>query len=255
MSPRHPNVSSPEARLDWRSIDAGCLSYRLFLKAACALSAYHQATREGPPPTEGPCIYLAHHGAGYFNLDLAVAAYEIAWRGFFERGERRLPLRVVAARSQIERALPGLPHVKKHLGLIDPSEASCLEVLERGEQLLLTPGGSREAQPRGEPYRLRWENRLGFARLALKTGASLVPLAVVGGAEAFPGFALGKLSFWSPVPLPCHLRIALGEPIAVERSPERAADPQAVEQLQVTAWERTQALYDRLLARRNGERA
>ena len=36
---------------------------------------------------------------------------------------RAYGLRVVAARSRIERALPGLPVVKRDLGLVDPSEA------------------------------------------------------------------------------------------------------------------------------------
>ena len=45
----------------------------------------------------------------------------------------------------------------------------------------------REAQPARDFYRLRWEGRYGFVRLALMTGAPIVPLAVVGGAEAYPG--------------------------------------------------------------------
>jgi 1-acyl-sn-glycerol-3-phosphate acyltransferase len=185
-------------------------------------------------------------------LDLVVAGYCLGWRDFFWRGGRRVPLRIVAAESRIEKALPGLPRVKRHFGLIDPSEESCLAALEAGEQLLVTPGGMREAQPSGAGYRLRWDGRYGFVRLALRTGAPIVPLAVVGGREAYPGFKVRKLSFWSPVPLPARLDVALGPPIAVGRAPERARDLAVVKPLHALAWERTQALYDTLVARRRG---
>jgi len=112
----------------------------------------------------------------------------------------------------------------------------------------------REAQPARDFYRLRWEGRYGFVRLALRTGAPIVPMAVVGGAEAYPGFRFGRLSFWSPVPLPARLDMALGQPIAVERAPDRARDMELVKPLHELAWERTQALYDGLVARRGGRR-
>ncbi len=221
---------------------------RLILPFAWAMSRYHRMTFEGGPPPRGPCIYVALHGAGYLVVDLVLAGYFLGWKGWFERGEERTPLRIVAAQSKIERFLPGLPAAKKLAGIIGMEEESCLAVLERGEQLLITPGGSREAQPSRDFYRLRWEGRFGFVRLALKTGAPIVPMAVVGGTHAFPGFRLKKLSFWSPIPLPARLRMALGEPIAVERRPESARDLEVVKPIQELAWTRTQALYDRLRA-------
>lgn len=217
--------------------------------AAEALFRYHRTRVQGGPP-RGPCIYVALHGAGYLVLDLVIAGYALCWRDHLRRGGRRIPLRIVAAESRIERAIPGLPRAKRAAGLIDPSEETCLAALEGGEQLLVTPGGSREAQPSRDSYRLRWEGRFGFVRLALRTGAPIVPLAVVGGPEAYPGFRLGRLSFWSPLPLPARIDVALGEPIPVERAPERARDPAFVGPIQRLAWERTQALIDRLRAER-----
>jgi len=223
---------------------------RLVMPWARALGRYHRMTLDGGPPPKGPCIYVALHGAGYLVLDLVAACYFLGWQAWYERGEEMTPLRIVAAESKIEKALPGLPIVKRHFGIIDTSEASCLAVLERGEQLLVTPGGMREAQPSRDFYRLRWDGRYGFVRLALKTGAPIVPIAVVGGAEAYPGFRVKKLSFWSPVPLPARMRLALGERIAVPRAPEQARDLDVVKPLHALAWERTQALYDSLRTRR-----
>jgi 1-acyl-sn-glycerol-3-phosphate acyltransferase len=232
-------------------VDAARLRYRVYGAVAEALFRWHRTRVTGAPPA-GPCIYVALHGAGYLVTDLVVAGYALCWREHLLHGGPRIPLRVAAARSRIERALPGLPLVKRDLGLVDPSQASCLAALRAGEQLLVTPGGSREAQPRRGRgfYRLRWRGRDGFARLALATGAPIVPLAVVGGAEAYPGFRAGRLSFWSPLPLPVRLDVAVGEPIPVEHRPEAARDAAAVARLHALALERTQALYDALVARR-----
>jgi 1-acyl-sn-glycerol-3-phosphate acyltransferase len=227
----------------------GRLRYRVYGALAEVLFRWHRTRVLGAAPL-GPCIYVALHGAGYLVTDLVVAGYALCWRDHLRRGAARLPLRIVAARSRIERALPGLPLVKRDLGLVDPSEASCLAALRAGEQLLVTPGGRREAQPRRDFYRLRWRGRHGFARLALCTGAPIVPLAVVGGAESYPGFRAGRLSFWSPLPLPARLDVAVGEPIRVEPRLEAARDPAVVEPLHALALERTQALYDALLAGR-----
>jgi hypothetical protein len=224
-----------------------------YLPWARALARYHRARLEGGPPPEGPCIYVALHGAGYLVLDLMLAGYVIAWKAWHERGGPHTPLRVVAARSRLEQVLPGLPTAKRHLGLIDPSEESCLAVLARGEQLLVTPGGRREAQPSRDFYRLRWAHRYGFVRLALQTGAPLVPLAVVGGAEAYPGVRVGRLSLWSPLPLPARVDVVLGSPIPVERRPEAVRAWEVVKPLHALVWDRTQALYDRVrVARRGG---
>ena len=232
-------------------IDSSRPGYRVLALLAETFTRYHRTRVRGTPPA-GPCIYVALHGAGYIVFDLVIAGYCLCWRDHLQNGGPRIPLRIVAAESRIEKAIPGLPRAKLAAGLIDPSEESCLAALEAGEQLLVTPGGSREAQPSRDFYRLRWEGRQGFVRLALKTGAPIVPLAVVGGPEAYPGFRLGKLSFWSPLPLPSRFDVALGEPIPVPKAPEKARDPATVSPIHALAWQRTQALIDRLRAERRG---
>jgi len=215
-----------------------------FLPWTRLLARYHRTELEGAPQPHGPCIYVALHGASYFVPDLCMACYFLAWKKWHETGEEQERIRIVGGFTQLERFLPGLPRVKDLAGIVGTGEEACLAALGRGEQLLITPGGSREAQPAKDFYRLKWEGRYGFVRLALKTGAPIVPLAVVGGAEAYPGFKLGKLSFWSPVPLPVRIRIVLGEPIPVERRPDEARDLEVVRPIQELAWKRTQALYD-----------
>ncbi len=241
-APRTADDATAPAFLD----DSHPFYRRFIMPWSWLMSRYHRMALEGGPPPQGPCIYVTLHGAGDLVLDLVLASYLLQWKGWYERGEPHLPLRIVAAQSKIERFLPGLPRAKELAGIIGTSERACLAVLERGEQLLITPGGMREAQPSRDFYRLRWEGRYGFVRLALKTGAPIVPLAVVGGAAAYPGFRVRKLSFWSPLPLPVRLRAALGEPIPVERRPEAAHDLAVVKPIQEEAWRRTQGLYDRI---------
>lgn len=219
-----------------------------WLKVAVSSSSllwrWHRPVVEGMRP-EGPCIYVTHHGAGYLSMDLVLAIYLIGWKDWWEgRGPHRL-LRIAAARSQIERAVPKAQRIKELAGLIDPAEEACTAALDAGQQLLLTPGGSRECQPSRDFYRLRWDGRYGFARLAVRAGVPIVPLAVAGGAAAFPGFRYKKLSFWCPFPLPVRMRIAFGEPIPVARAPERARDVEYLKPIQARAWEATQALIDR----------
>jgi 1-acyl-sn-glycerol-3-phosphate acyltransferase len=231
---------------------------RKVLELARRLIRYHRMTFEGGPAPRGPVIYVALHGAGYLVLDLVMSCYFLGWKEFHESGrlEDWRPLRIVGAESKIEKFIPGLPRVKDYAGIIGTAEEDCVAVLERGESLLVTPGGMREAQPATSAeafYRLRWEGRYGFVRLALRTGAPIVPMAVVGGAEAYPGLRWKKLSFWSPVPLPARMRLVLGEPIPVERAPDRARDMDLVKPLHAVAWQRTQALYDRLLAERKAQ--
>jgi 1-acyl-sn-glycerol-3-phosphate acyltransferase len=224
--------------------------YRKFiLPFAWAMSRYHRMTLTGGPPPDGPCIYVAHHGAGYLVVDTVLACYFLQWKGWFERGEPHRPLRMVSSESRIQRYLPGLPRVKELAGTIGMGAEGCRAVLARGEQLFITPGGAREAQPTRDFYRLRWQGRYGFVRLALEAGVPIVPMAVVGGARAYPGFRWKRLSFWSPLPLPARLRMALGEPITVARDPAAARDLEVVKPLHALAWSRTQALYDDLLRR------
>ncbi len=230
-----------------------------YVAFARALSAYHRTRVRidgaSAPPT-GACIYVSHHGAGYFTLDLVVACFHLGWRPWYERRGPAVPTRIVASRGHtMERVVPGLRTAKRHAGIIDPSEAACLAVLEGGEQLLITPGGRREARPESRDYRLKWADRLGFARLALRTGAPIVPLAVVGGFQAYPGWSRGKNSFWSPFPLPVRLDVVLGAPIAVSKSPSAAEDGDTVRRLHERVWRATQLLYDEVIAERSGQRA
>jgi 1-acyl-sn-glycerol-3-phosphate acyltransferase len=70
------------------------------------------------------------------------------------------------------------------LGLVLANREVCSALMEAGESILVFPGGSREgAKRRGDQYKLFWEGRTGFVRMAIEHGFSITPLATVGPEE------------------------------------------------------------------------
>jgi 1-acyl-sn-glycerol-3-phosphate acyltransferase len=66
--------------------------------------------------------------------------------------------------------------------------------------VLKFPGGGREiGKFRGEEYRLRWQGRSGFARVAIESNYPIVPVGLVGGDDVYQSLfardsAWGRLS-------------------------------------------------------------
>jgi 1-acyl-sn-glycerol-3-phosphate acyltransferase len=85
--------------------------------------------------------------------------------------------------------LPLIRDFSRHFQVI-PSRRfeETVEAVRRDGFLMLYPGGVRESGMRSyrdEPYRLTWEGRTGFLRLALEAEADLVFVATVGNDEAY----------------------------------------------------------------------
>jgi 1-acyl-sn-glycerol-3-phosphate acyltransferase len=71
-------------------------------------------------------------------------------------------------------------------GVVDGNPESCRALLAAGECVLVFPGGGREvAKRKGEKYQLLWKERLGFVRMALEVGCTIVPFAAVGVEDWF----------------------------------------------------------------------
>jgi 1-acyl-sn-glycerol-3-phosphate acyltransferase len=106
-------------------------------------------------------------------------------------------------------------------------------ILRDGGLLSLFPEGTRFRDPDtlGTPRR-------GAARLALETGAPLIPTAITGTERLFVG----------PVPKPKRVQVAFGEPITVHGIPPT---PEAArELLSEQLWPEVSAEFSRLRARR-----
>jgi 1-acyl-sn-glycerol-3-phosphate acyltransferase len=69
---------------------------------------------------------------------------------------------------------------------VEGTRENCAALMRAGESILVFPGGAREVFKRkGQRYRLLWEGRLGFARLAIAHRYPIVPFAAVGAEECY----------------------------------------------------------------------
>src|SRR6185369_16262980 len=131
--------------------------------------------------------------------------------------------------------LPTVPWVNELMvrgGSVVGTRKNCVDLLNNEEAVIAFPEGVRGMNKLiWERYQLQ-EFGHGFMRLALETGAPIVPIAVVGSEEQAPGIAnllrmpafpitltfpaLGPLGL---VPLPVKYNIYFGEPMFFEGNP------------------------------------
>jgi 1-acyl-sn-glycerol-3-phosphate acyltransferase len=178
---------------------------------------------------EGKAIIVANH-SGQVPLDgVAIVA-----TAFLDRSPPRL------VRSMVHKWSPTVPFVSTFFtksGQVMGVPENARRLLEMGQVLLTFPEGMRGlSKTIGQRYRLARFGK-GFARLALQTGAPVVPAAVIGAEEQYISVAnlasiakaVGLPSIpiipqvlipggQMPIPTKYHLRF--GEPIVLEGSPE-----------------------------------
>ena len=167
--------------------------------------------------------------------------------------------------------LPWVSVFMRKVGGVVASPYNALRLLEQDQLVAVFPEGVKgTGKPFGERYRLQRFGRGGFVEIALRAGAPIVPVAVVGSEEIYPKLAdvpalaraigapffpvtptfpwLGPLGV---VPLPSKWRIEFCDPIETAHyGPDAAADRGLV--LELTEQVRDtvqQALYANLVRR------
>jgi 1-acyl-sn-glycerol-3-phosphate acyltransferase len=167
--------------------------------------------------------------------------------------------------------LPWISAGMRKVGGVVASPFNAMRLLEQDHLVAVFPEGVKgTGKPYSERYRLQRFGRGGFVEIALRTGAPIVPVAVVGSEEIYPKLAdlpavarligapyfpvtptfplLGPLGV---IPLPSKWRIEFLEPIeTTSYGPEAAEDRALVLELseRVRA-EIQQALYANLVRR------
>jgi 1-acyl-sn-glycerol-3-phosphate acyltransferase len=175
-------------------------------------------------------------------------------------------------RSMVETWVPTLPILSwffPRVGQIVGTRENCQRLLEREEAILAFPEGVRGiSKTFAKRYQLE-EFGLGFMRLALMTGAPVVPVAVVGAEEQIPSFIsfkplaklMGAPAFpvtptfpWlgplGILPLPVKYRIHFGKPMYFSGDPE-AEDEVVGEKVKQVRRTIQRMLRDGLKARKN----
>jgi 1-acyl-sn-glycerol-3-phosphate acyltransferase len=130
----------------------------------------------GRIPARGPVLLVGNHSGGNVSPDTLVftAAF---WRRF---GAER-PF--VQLAHDLVTAAPWLALLRRY-GTVAASPEYARAALGEGAAVLVYPGGDWEVhRPSWEGDRIEFHGRRGFVRLALETGAPIVPVVAVGGQE------------------------------------------------------------------------
>lgn len=191
-------------------------------------------------PRRGPALLVGNHAL--FGLDsVALTAVLVA------DGHR--PPRFLAEKNLFR--LPGVRATLGALGAVPGLPDDAVALLEAGELVCVYPGGVDDSfKLKAEAYTLKWGERAGFARVALRAGAPIVPVAALGVDELFEVSrrenVLGRLLLGSArydLPLPSNLlprRVPLEFFVLPPVAPDGdARDPGAVARVR-------QATYDAL---------
>jgi 1-acyl-sn-glycerol-3-phosphate acyltransferase len=216
-------------------------------------------------PSTGPALVVGNH-AGTLPFDALMVALAL-----LDEHPAHRSLRMLAADLAFD--LPVVAHLARKSGNTLACAEDATRLLEAGELVGVWPEGYKGL---GKPYRERYQlqrfGRGGFVEIALRTGAPIVPVAVVGSEEIYPmlanlrrlarllGFpyfpvtptfpALGPLG---AIPLPSKWVIEFCPPIdTASLGPEAAMDPMALfdltDQVRDTI---QQTVHRNLLARRS----
>src|SRR5438132_4426414 len=185
-------------------------------------------------PSHGPALLVSNH-SGVLPLDgamIEVAVYDET---------DRIPRALVASWFG---GLPVLSRLLRRTGQTTGHPDDSVRLLRAGQLVLVFPEGVRgTGKPFSERYRLRRFGRGGFVEVALRAGAPIIPISVVGSEEIYPMIAdlqplakmlgmpylpvtptypwLGPLGL---IPLPSKWRIRFHPMLRTDEYPSGAAD-------------------------------
>lgn len=182
----------------------------------------------GYVPQSGPAIILPNH-SGFTGFDAMMICHCL-------RKEVRRPYKIVAHRAYFD-MFEILRTLSRALGLTEAKLAQAQQALEQGELLVLFPEGE---QGNFKSSLLRYQLRpfhTGFVRMAVRTGAPIVPCIVLGAEES--NFNLGNINLTKFIdhlvvplplniwPLPAKWTIEFLKPIDLSGVPQEQADDHA----------------------------
>jgi len=214
-------------------------------------------------PSRGRALLVANH-AGSLPYDSAMVMHAVRRDHPARRDVRPLVEDTVFH-------LPFLGPIMNRIGGVRADPENAERLLQKDELVAVFPEGEKGmGKLWKDRYRLQRFGRGGFVKLALRTGAPIIPVAVVGAEEASP--MLGKVTWfaknigipWIPVtptfpllgplglaPAPTKWRIQFGDPITFDGYGEEAAEDEIlVGRLAERVRGSIQSMVDRLVGER-----
>ncbi|TAN33737.1 acyltransferase family protein [bacterium] len=191
-------------------------------------------------PATGRALLVANH-AGVLPWDGTMIKTAVF-------AEHPQPRHVRALVASLFMGMPVLSWFLRRTGQTVGHPDDTRRLLERDELVLVFPEGVKGTGKRfKDRYRLRRFGRGGFVATAIRAGAPIIPVSVVGSEEIYPMIAdLAPVArffglpyfpvtpFWpwlgplGMIPLPSKWRIQFHAPIHVEANPPEAADDQSL---------------------------
>jgi len=215
-------------------------------------------------PSHGRALLVSNHAGSLFPFDASMILGAIMKEHPLPRWARFLVLDWAFV-------LPFISTFMKRVGGVPASTHNAARLLDQNELVMVFPEGAKGTGKQfSDRYRLQRFGRGGFVEVALRTGAPIVPVAVVGSEEIYPKLAdarplarligapfapvtptfpwLGPLGL---IPLPSKWRIAFCDPIDLsEHGPDAAADRRLLFDISEQVRETIQArLYESLVKR------
>lgn len=212
-------------------------------------------------PRSGPVLLVSNHsGALPFDATMIACALE----------EARHPRPARFLYDRFVDDLPWIPEFYRKAGGVVASHENAARLLDKGELVGLFPEGvSGLSKLYSERYVLQPFSG-GCVRLALRFGAPIVPVAVVGAEEIYPlvgrlkgiGQLLGApylpvtpffplLGPLGLIPLPSKWRIRFGKPIVFEQAMPERLDGTAIRALAEQVRRRVQTMVRGVLKERD----
>lgn len=237
------------------------------------LSRYHEVDLQGfERVPEGAALVVGNHNGGTLAPDM-FALMAAWWRRFGADAPAYGLMHDLAYR------VPVIGPTMARFGAVPGHPRTALTLLERGAKVLVYPGGDLDAfRPSSQRHRVIFGERLGFIKVALRSGAPVVPVVSAGAHDAFhvitDGTEIARRIGWKrltrievfpvviglpfglmagPVfaylPLPVRMKIRVLDPIRFEDTgPAAAADEVVVRRARDRVLSVMQTALDELMA-------
>ncbi len=159
------------AAIDQRRPDAVARAVRVL--GPVTRTAFRYTLRGMDRIPEGPCLFVGNHsGAGAVEVLCMLPA----WTARF--GDARP---VWAMANKVSLAYPAAGPWLRSIGAVPASYENGREMLARGHDLMVFPGGDIDSfRPFYQHRKVVFGKRRGYVRLALEMGVPIVPVATIG---------------------------------------------------------------------------
>lgn len=98
--------------------------------------------------------------------------------------EKGIFLRPLA--DKMQKNMPIWRSIVTDIGGVIGSRENCEKLMELKQHILVFPGGTNEIlKIKGEQYKLKWQERYGFVKMAIENEYPIIPISSLGGDEIY----------------------------------------------------------------------